>query len=217
MLPAFARLRVSITNNVSTESLAYDSCVGFGEQVKEATTVTRLNGDALRDVATKVFAERTTTLSEAGAEYELGEMTSAVRAFRRMMRSTLESLPESAFVAQSSSNGEDHWTAGQVIAHLANSQASMTGAVRSLLEMPAAPEGDRHDVDAVLPLRDEALAILAAMEPDFDAFVSAIPADADLNRTMSHPRFGEMSTNGWMLLMALHEGDHLRQIRGLGE
>jgi hypothetical protein len=179
--------------------------------------VTRLNGDALRDVATKVFAERTTTLSDAGADYELDEMTSAVRAFRRMMRSTLESLPESAFSAQPASNGEDHWSAGQVIAHLANSQASMTGAVRSLLDLPAAVDGDRRDVDSVLPARDEALAILAAMEPDFDAFVSAIPADADLNRTMPHPRFGDMSTNGWMILMALHEGDHLRQIRALGE
>ena len=32
---------------------------------------------------------------------------------------------------------------------------------------------------------------------------------------MTHERFGEMSTNGWMMLMALHEGDHLRQVRAL--
>jgi hypothetical protein len=51
----------------------------------------------------------------------------------------------------------------------------------------------------------------------FDAFVAAIPSEADTTKTMTHPRFGEMSSKGWMLLMTLHEGDHLRQIRSLAD
>lgn len=175
--------------------------------------MTRLTGDAIREIAGKVFSERSTSLSVAGAAYELDEMTGAVRALRRMMASTLESLPESAFAAQPAADGEAGWAAGQVIAHIANAQVSMSNAVRSLLGMPAA-DGERRDLDR-LPARDETLSILAATSQAFDAFVSEIPAGADLTKTMTHERFGEMSTNGWMMLMALHESDHLRQIRTL--
>jgi hypothetical protein len=167
----------------------------------------------MREIAGKVFGERSMTLSAAGAGYELDEMTGAVRALRRMMASTLESLPESAFAAQPPADGEAGWAAGQVIAHIANSQVSMSGAVRTLLGMPAV-DGERRDLDR-LPARDEALAILAETSQAFDAFVGEIPADADLTKAATHERFGEMSTNGWMMLMALHEGDHLRQIRAL--
>jgi hypothetical protein len=167
----------------------------------------------MREIAGKVFGERSMTLSEAGAAYELDDMTSAVRAVRRMMGSTLESLQESAFTAHQAGEGEAAWAAGQVIAHIANAQLSMSNAVRSLLDIPAI-DGDRQDLDR-LPNRAEALTILADANREFDTLVSDIPAGADLSKTMSHERFGEMSVNGWMMLMALHEGDHLRQIRAL--
>ena len=175
--------------------------------------MTRLSGDTMREIAGKVFGERSMTLSEAGASYELDEMTSAVRALRRMMGSTLESLPDTAFAAQPAAEGEAGWAAGQVVAHIANAQASMSSAVRSLLGMPAA-DGERRDLDR-LPARDEALTILAETNLGFDSFVSEIPTDADLTRTMTHERFGEMSAKGWLMLMALHESDHLRQVRAL--
>ena len=178
--------------------------------------MSKLNGEALREIAVQVFQERSLTLSEAGNRYDLDEMAGTIRAFRRLMRSTLEGLPESAFAAQPPGEGETHWSAGQVIAHLANSQASMTGTVRSLLGLPAAAESQRHEVDAILPTRDEALTILTDLQAGFDAFVEGIPADADLTASMTHERFGDMSSNGWMMLMALHEGDHLRQIQALG-
>jgi hypothetical protein len=180
---------------------------------EEGDSMTRLTGDAMREIAGKVFGERSMTLSAAGDGYTLDEMTGAVRALRRMMASALESSPESAFAAQPAADGEAGWAAGQVIAHIANSQVSMIGAVRSLLGMPAV-DGARRDLDQ-LPDRDEALATLAETSQSFDEFVSGIPADADLAKTMTHERFGEMSTNGWMMLIALHEGDHLRQVRAL--
>jgi hypothetical protein len=67
----------------------------------------------------------------------------------------------------------------------------------------------------MLPTREESLAILESNITGFDAFTNAIPSDADTTRTMEHQRFGEMSSKGWMLLMALHESDHLRQVRAL--
>lgn len=178
--------------------------------------MTRLNGEAMGAIAAKVFGERTMTLSEAGAEYELNEMVDAIRAVRGTMRTTLSSLPDTAFGAQGAAEGEGAWSAGQIMLHLANAQRSMTGAVRSLLDMPPASAGEPRDVNATLPSREDALSILDTIEPEFDAFVAEIPADADLSRTMTHARFGEMSTNGWLILMTLHESDHLRQMRALG-
>lgn len=176
--------------------------------------MTRLTGEAMREIAGEVFGERSMTLSEAGAAYEMEEMVSAVRGLRRMMRSALESAPDSAFATQPAAEGEAAWSAGQVVAHLANSQASMSGAVRSLLDLPAAAESDRHDLE-LLPSRDDALTILDRINAGFDAFVAEIPADADVTKAAPHARFGEMSSKGWMMLMALHEGDHLRQVRAL--
>ncbi len=178
--------------------------------------MSRLTGEAMREIAGKVFGERSMTLSQAGAEYELDEMTSTVRAMRRMLVSTLETLPDSAFDRQSPAEGEDAWSAGQVVAHLANSQASMSSPVRSLLGMPEAANTDRIEMET-LPPREESMAILSTANTDFDAFVSEIPADADLTKSQAHDRFGEMSGNGWMMLMAIHEGDHLRQVRAMAE
>jgi len=179
--------------------------------------MTRLTGDALREIAGKVFGERSTTLIEASADYEMDDLTSAVRAMRRMMRSSLTSLPETAFDAQPAAEGEDAWSAGQIVAHIANSQASMSGAVRSLFGMPEAVAVDRYDLDdsATLPTRDEALDILAKADTGFDAFVSDVPANTDLTKAMPHERFGEMNGKSWMLLMAIHEADHLRQVQTL--
>lgn len=178
--------------------------------------MSRLTVDAMREIAGKVFGERSMTLSQAGAAYELDEMASVVTACRRMMASTLETLPDAAFDQQPHAEGEAAWSAGQVIAHLANSQAAMSSPVRSLLGMSAAGNTDRIDMET-LPSREEAVAILAKATAEFDAFVAEIPENADLDVTSHHDRFGEMSGKGWMLLMALHEGDHLRQVRAMAD
>lgn len=179
----------------------------------EGQTMTQLSGDAIREIAGKVFGDRSMTLSEAGAGYELGELVGSVRALRRLMHATLEASPDSAFTRQPPADGGAAWSAGQVIAHLANSQASITDALRSLFDMPASPGGERHDLE-LLPSRDESLVILDVTIAGFDTFVAGLPTAATA-KTMHHDRFGEMSGNGWMMLMVLHESGHLRQVREL--
>ena len=167
-------------------------------------------------IAQTVFVDRSMTLSEAAEEYEIDDLIGTIRAVRRMLRSTLETLPDAAFAAQPAAEGEAAWSAGQVVAHLANAQASMSGQVRDLLGMQASADGRTYDMTN-LPTREDAIAILDDANPGFDTFVAAIPADADLLKSMTHARFGEMNGKGWMLLMALHEADHLRQVRALAE
>jgi hypothetical protein len=49
----------------------------------------------------------------------------------------------------------------------------------------------------------------------FLAYIAAIPADADWTQKRSSTFFGNLSLRGWVLLAALHDEDHLRQIRRL--
>jgi hypothetical protein len=65
------------------------------------------------------------------------------------------------------------------------------------------------------PTRAEAQALLAQLNEGMSTFAASIPADADLDAAVTHPRFGEMSTRGWLVLVALHEADHVNQIRAL--
>jgi hypothetical protein len=176
--------------------------------------MTTLTDETLREIARRVFRERSTTLAEAGAGREIGEYTSDLREVRRAMRQALRAASESAFGAQESGEGEAAWSAGQVVAHVANAQANMSAAIGALAEALVA-DGERRDLDS-LSTRDEALAILDEADRGLEALLAAIPADADLARRAEHERFGEMSIQGWLLLMVIHERDHVRQIRALG-
>lgn len=176
--------------------------------------MTIIASEQLRGVATRVFAERTSTFTDEAKAHEPQDYADTLRAVRRMMADTLESLPESAFSAQELIDGEENWSAGEVLTHLVTAQGNMLGQARAGLgqEPVAAPEpGDM----TAQPTRTEAQALLAQLNDYFDTFFAAIPVDGDLDNPVEHPRFGSMSPRAWLLLSTLHEGDHLNQIRAL--
>lgn len=173
-----------------------------------------ISAQELAAIGKQVFADRTTTLSTAAADHSLDDLVDSVRAVRRMVEGTLESLPATAFEAQEAPEGSENWSAGQVLSHVSNIQSGVLQGVRTMLEMEPVAPAPEHDM-AAQPSQDEAQAILAQMNQTLDAFIAGIPAGADLDQTAEHPRFGDMSTRGWLLLMALHEGDHINQLRAL--
>lgn len=177
----------------------------------------RLTNEFLSGIGPRVFGQRVTTLSEVGRDVPLADVRETVEATRADLRAALVELPEQAFAAQAAGagEGEEVWSAGQVISHVSNSFHAMSSAVRSLLGMEPGPEYDALDVEQPID-RAEALAVLDRLDTATQAFFDAIPADADFTKTMTHPRFGEIDTNGWMILLALHENNHLNQVRALG-
>lgn len=175
----------------------------------------RLTDEFLRGIRPQVFQERTTTLSEVGRDIPVSDFRETVTGIRDEMRAALESLPDSTFTTQQAGEGEDVWAAGQIIAHVSNSFLSMTGQVRTLLDMGEAPPATPLDM-AQLPERAEALAILDQLDSDTASLFESLPSEGDYTKAVSHPRFGEMDTKGWLVIVTMHESDHLNQIRSLG-
>lgn len=172
-----------------------------------------LTQEQLAGIGRKVFATRESTLEQEAAGLDAEEMRTSLLNVRRQQRETLGSLPDHAFAAQQSGDGEDAWTAGQITMHLANAFSSMSGFIRPILGMPEATVAP-HDVSQQ-PDRDETLLIHDTTDAALAEFFSAIPSDADQSQTATHPRFGEIGPRGMLLLMLIHETDHLRQMRRL--
>jgi uncharacterized damage-inducible protein DinB len=184
---------------------------------QEATqTMATLSGDSLRDVGRRVFAEKSTTLNEAARDVSVTDFRETIRSIREGMREALRELPDSAFAEQPTGEGERVWSAGQVVAHVSNSFYLMSGQVRPLLDMPPSEQPAARDMEQH-PSRTETLAILDQMDSDTEAFFDALPADGDYTKTGNHRFFGDIDTKGWLMVMSVHETDHLTQIRALGE
>lgn len=175
----------------------------------------RLTDEFLRGIRPQVFQDRTTTLSEVGRDIPIDSLRETVAGIRAETRATLEALPDSAFAEQPVAEGEEVWAAGQVVAHVANAFHSMTGQVRPLLGLEAGRQVTPRSMDE-WPDRASALAILEELDVDTAAFFDALPENGDYSAAMSHARFGEMDSKGWLVLVAMHENDHLGQIRALG-
>ncbi|HUG17025.1 MAG TPA: DinB family protein [Thermomicrobiales bacterium] len=176
--------------------------------------MTRLTDDFLRGIRPRVFQDKTTTLSEVGRDIPVADFRETVDAIRAEMRATLATLPDAAYSEQQAGEGEAVWAAGQVTAHVSNSFHGMTGQVRTLLNMEETPQAERLDLEQ-RPDRAASLATLDQLDSDTAAFFAGLPADGDYARTVSHPRFGEIDSKGWLTLVTMHENDHLGQLRGL--
>ncbi len=176
--------------------------------------MTVIPSEQLRDAATRVFAERSSTFTDEAKAHEVQDYVDTLHAGRRMYASTLESLPEAAFVAQEPINGEENWSAGQVMTHLVTAQGNMLGMAREGLGLEPVAAQEPGDMTAQ-PTRADVQALLAQLNDSFDTFVANIPADAALDNPIEHPHFGSMSPRAWLMLSTLHEGDHLNQIRAL--
>ena len=169
--------------------------------------------EQLGEIGRKVFATRESTLEQEASGLDLNDVRSRLLEARREQRETLVSLPDQAFSTQQPGEGEEAWSAGQIVAHLANSFGSMTGFMRPILGLPEVAHTP-HDLTQ-LPGRDEALAIHDATDAGLSELFSSIPSDADLSQTTTHPRFGELGPRGMLLLMLIHETNHLDQMRSL--
>lgn len=171
--------------------------------------------DELRGLARQCFMTRDLTLEDAGRRYDVPTLQATVLELREAMRAALVALPDHAFEGRSTGEGEEHWAAGQVIAHIANASSfaatQLAPALGFELAIPAT-----YDISDT-PDRSQALAIADAVLASTRDFFAALPADLDLERTLANERFGDLGLRGYLMLTAIHDGDHLGQLARLGE
>jgi hypothetical protein len=173
-----------------------------------------LTDELLQRTARRAFRLRETTLDDAAAEIPVVDFAETMTALRERIHGALLELPDAAFTEQQAGEGEQVWAAGQIVAHLANSLQAMRPYVDALLDIETADAPRMFDLSE-LPSRDRAVRALERSTPELQRFLAGIPQHADFDRRGEHPRFGSMGIKGWLMLIALHEEGHLRQLQAL--
>ncbi len=153
---------------------------------------------------------------EASKNLSLGDIAETMAATRTALAAAVESAPDSAFEEQpANAEGEEVWSVGQIVGHCNSALLSIGGEALKLIGIEAGepPETLVAHSESKIMSRDEAVA--AANAVDTNEFFAMIPDDGKLDETGSHDFFGNVSGRSWLYFMAMHEGEHVVQVRAL--
>jgi DinB superfamily len=174
--------------------------------------------DELMRVTERVFVKRETTLEEEAAGMSLANLKDTVRATRRMLIDTAKSLPDAAYERQADDlDGNDVWSAGEIASHIAGTTIWTDANLRKINGLEALPPTSEITQFAEVEVRSksESLRALDVAEMELERILDGIADDLDTSRTIDLDTFGTVGVKGWLLLTALHEGDHANQLREL--
>jgi len=178
----------------------------------------RLDSPDFEGVRQRVFRDRRSTLDVEAAHYLLDDLRLMLGVSRLGMRSEIEWLPDQMFEDQGlDANGNEIWTAGQVVNHIGHAQIGMTAWLHEVLGLE--PSGEQHPLtdltDAEEPgrlTREQSLHVLDVAERELEVMFDAIPDRVDPAMSARHPAFGKTGIKGGLLIMAIHEHSHLQQL-----
>ena len=174
-----------------------------------------LTDEELDTIAARIFRQRESTLEEEGRKLELNDLTKTVQRVRHTMNTAVDSLPPTAFEPQpDDADGNEVWSAGQIISHICQSQRNVTGMLSDVVDLTLEPQTEDLQVDPS-PSMVEARGAIKTATVILRDTLKAIPDDADLTKTSDHERFGSLGVRGLLMLVAIHERDHTRQLRSL--
>lgn len=176
-----------------------------------------LTDTELRAIVERIFRERRSTLQAEGTLIGSARLIISITELRADMRTVVATLPPDAFAQlEDPPPGEAGWTAGQIVSHnadrllwaLSQAQATLGDGFNSA--PPNTLQAGASEPPLVLA-DAEALEVLAAAD---EYLSTALPAlmDADQGQRAAATHHGEMGLPGWLLLIAIHEHDHLGQL-----
>jgi hypothetical protein len=184
--------------------------------------MTRLTFDDLVSLGGRLTTGET-TIETASHDYSVEELAQVVKETRGMLQAIADGWTEDQLLARPASPliedvtlGEDRWSATEAISHLIATEnwyllhmGRLLGRHEHFDVMPHGL-GDHARQDVLKADLEEGL---RSATKRFLDYIASIPADADLTKTRSSTFFGDLSLRGWILLAALHDGDHLQQIQ----
>jgi hypothetical protein len=175
--------------------------------------------DDLMQVAERVFGTRESTLEGEADDKSVPELKQTVLAVRRMLTSKAARLPETAYERQPDDvDGGDVWSAGEIASHIAGTMIWTDANLRRITGRPERlPSEDlKSAADVRVRSKDEAQEILAIADRELDRILDDIQDNVATSARIDHDTFGNVGVKGWLLLTALHEGEHANQMRELG-
>ncbi len=181
----------------------------------------RLDSSTLKAIQRRVDQQRISTLETEAAPYSLDDLRLAFGVTRLGLRSEVEWLPDHAFEEQGSDpDGNEIWSAGQIVNHLGHTQIGLTAWLLGLMgvEPPAGPNPliDLTDVEYPgLLTREQSLHVLDVADRELEGLFDVLPLETTPVKQASHPRLGRAGVKGSVLAMAIHESRHLHQLMSL--
>jgi hypothetical protein len=176
-----------------------------------------LNDAELRAIVERVFRDRSSSLQAEGERVGSARLCGSIMTLRVEMIGVVAGISDFGFTPiEDPPPGEAGWTAGQIVSHnaerllwaLLHADATLGGG--NVGGVP--PELAAGAAEPPLPLeRDRALDVLAAADRYLDAALPNLIA-ADDGRVAAGTHHGEMGLPGWLLLIAIHDHDHLGQL-----
>jgi hypothetical protein len=174
----------------------------------------------LRALRASFFARRHRGLEELAAGVTMGGWLATIRELRAQMAPVAAQLPESAFVAPpfAAVTSEERWSAGQVVDHVRMAQASVMFPFIDRVSLPDNAWGARPEAPPdPRPLsRAEALDALHVASGELAERFARLASMPEPERTVDNQWFGPLGIRGILLFFAIHEYDHLGQLRVMG-
>ena len=178
-----------------------------------------LTTENLADIVHRVFIERISTLLTESGGYQVTDFIDTCLELRKLMYPCLEQLPASTYEPDPGRKpGEEAgWTAGEIVSTNSDrlvwalEQAALTAEIRDLPPPPKVIR-DNAAYEPQLLDQDTAIEVLRATCVYFKE-VFPLVLSADNGQTAARTHHGEMSVASWLLLICIHDDDHLRQLR----
>jgi hypothetical protein len=184
------------------------SCAGKPRPLERAT---------IDRIVARVFRERTSTLQQEAEKLDGRRLDASIARLRARLTAAVHDLPDRAFQPRPDAElGEAGWTAGQIVSHntdrllwaLAHAEQTLGGGIAprppdTLTAIAAEPPLALQRADSIAAL-ESAAAYVAALLPTLH--------QADHGQRSGSTHHGELGLSGWLLLIVIHDDDHLRQL-----
>ncbi len=181
-----------------------------------STSTLKLESQVLAQARITVFVDRRATLDELGSEYSLAELKETILLAWEDIRQLIQTLPDAAFERQADDiDGNDVWSAGQVISHLCDVDVRTQQFWKELfqVEMPPIPP-KLVTYAGVNPLtRAQSIEALTFLDSSVAVLIDRVDSANDLDRTATHEAFGTAALKGALLITCIHLDDHVGQLR----
>lgn len=183
----------------------------------------RLAAQEMQAIGKRVFGTRESTLAREASAYQVEDLVGANQAVRRIMRSTIETLPSATFDSQPADDeGNEVWSAGQVISHVAGSVFWIDGNIKRITGEPSrepakdlAALGSKITETPKLLDRGDSLNALDYSAREFGRLIKQLPEDGNFDQPVESKHFGLVSIKGWLLFDLIHHHDHVKQLNEL--
>ena len=179
-----------------------------------------LSTKVLTAIVQRIFSERRSTLLAEGNVLQATDLANTCLGLRPQMLHCLERLPPLAFEPEPGRPpGEDGWTAGEIVSTNSDrlvwalTEAALTIGV-SDSDLPRQPGVvvSNAAYEPQLLDRDIALKVLKAANGYLETVLPLL-LSVDRGQTAARTHHGSMSVSSWLLLICIHDSDHLRQLQ----